>query len=121
MAVKFFALNGVPDDEAEEVRALLNDHGISYYETPGGNWGVSMPALWLNDPSQLETVNTLIAQYQQERAKRMRQIYEQQKADQGIDTLWGRLIHDPVRSVAYLAIVAAILYFSIKPFIKLGE
>lgn len=121
MAVKFFALNGVPDDEAEEVRALLNEHEISYYETPGGNWGVSMPALWLNDKSQLAEAKALIAQYQLERAKRMRQTYQQQQLDHGTETLWDRLILDPVRSIALLAIVIAVLYFSIKPFLIIGK
>ena len=33
MRVLLFKLNGVPEDEADEVRALLADHGIDFYET----------------------------------------------------------------------------------------
>ena len=53
MPVKLFSLRGVPDDEADEIRALLAQHAIDYYETPPGNWGVSMPAIWLPDDSEL--------------------------------------------------------------------
>ena len=37
----------VPEDEAQEVRELLASNKIEFFETFAGNWGVSMPALWL--------------------------------------------------------------------------
>ena len=33
MPILLFRLNGVPDDEAEDIRALLHDNAIDYYET----------------------------------------------------------------------------------------
>src|SRR4030065_1675214 len=49
LPILLFKLNGVPDDEAEDIRALLNRNGIDYYETPAGNWAESVPAIGLND------------------------------------------------------------------------
>ena len=47
MALLLFRLRNVPDDEADEVRHLLNENSIEFYETSAGNWGISMPAIWL--------------------------------------------------------------------------
>ena len=53
-----FKLRNVPDDEAEEVRQLLNDHEINFYETRAGGWGISMPGIWLPDDRQFKGVGT---------------------------------------------------------------
>ena len=42
MSKLLFRLRNVPDDEAEEVRQLLEEHGIETYETDAGNWGISL-------------------------------------------------------------------------------
>ena len=39
MATLLFRLRHVPDDEADDVRALLEENGIDFYETTPGNWG----------------------------------------------------------------------------------
>ena len=67
MTVLLFALRGVPDDEADEVRELLTEQEIDYYETSAGNWGISMPALWLRDRGQLQEARELLANYQRQR------------------------------------------------------
>ena len=121
MAVQIFILRGVPEDEAEEVRKLLTDHGIDYYETPAGNWGISMPALWLNNEHQLERAKSLIDDYQEKRLIRVRTEYEQQKREGKHRTIIDEIISHPVRAIVYSAIVVVVLYFSIKPFIDLGQ
>ncbi|MFO7288296.1 MAG: DUF6164 family protein, partial [Gammaproteobacteria bacterium] len=47
MAKLLLNLRGVPDDEADEIRALLEEHGIAFYETPPSRWGVSAGGIWL--------------------------------------------------------------------------
>ena len=42
MAMLLFKLNNVPDDEAMDVRQLLDDNGIHYYETDAGRWRVGV-------------------------------------------------------------------------------
>ena len=47
MSKLLFKMRHVPEDEAQEVRELLASNKIEFFETFAGNWGVSMPALWL--------------------------------------------------------------------------
>ena len=42
MPLQLFNLRGVPEDEAEDIRQLLDEHEIEFYETSAGNWGVSL-------------------------------------------------------------------------------
>ena len=67
MAHLLFKLKGVPETEADEVRALLTEHQIDFYETPPSIWGVSMEAIWLRDDEQLVTAQQLLHEYQQRR------------------------------------------------------
>ena len=42
MATLVFRLKYVPDEEADDIRQLLADHDIDFYETSAGRWQVSM-------------------------------------------------------------------------------
>ncbi|PWB58661.1 MAG: hypothetical protein C3F18_02165 [Nitrosomonadales bacterium] len=121
MPVKLFTLNGVPDDEAEDVRALLKASSVEFHETSAGNWGISSAAIWLNDNSRLEEARALIANYQNERQARARAEYEQLRREGRQRTLAHAIRQHPLRFFAYLAVIAAILYFSIKPFLDIGK
>lgn len=121
MSVQLINLRGVLDDEAEELRALLVANEIDYYETPAGNWGISMPAIWLNDESQLEKAKLLIENYQRERMARVRHEYEQLKREGKNKTILDELKENPVRVIVYLSIVAIVIYLSTKPFVDIGN
>lgn len=121
MAIQLVRLRGVPEDEAEEIRELLTEKAIDYYETPAGNWGISMPALWLNDESQLDCANALLQDYQQQRLLNARKNYEQQKQTGHHKTLLDAYKENPIRFAVYLILGSALVYFSIKPFIALGQ
>jgi len=121
MAVLLFKLNGVPEDEAEDIRALLNENSIDYYETDQGNWGISLAAIWLRDETQRERATALIDSYQDERYKRARAEYEAKKQAGELETLLGRAMRQPIRFLLYLLAILAILYLSIIPFIKLAD
>lgn len=121
MAIKLFSLNSVPDDEAEDVRALLKSSEIEFHETSAGNWGISSAAIWLSDDSRLEEARALIANYQNERQARARAEYEQLCREGRQRTLAHVIQEHPLRFLAYMAVVAAILYFSIKPFLDIGK
>jgi len=71
MATLVFRLKYVPDEEADEVRQLLTDHDIPFYETSAGRWQVSMAGLWVKDKEQALQARTLIKADQIERAKDM--------------------------------------------------
>ncbi|NOX93115.1 MAG: hypothetical protein GXP18_11925 [Gammaproteobacteria bacterium] len=121
MAVRLFPLRGVPDDEADDIRALLTDNSIEFYETSAGNWGISMPAIWLRDDSQLQHAKALIADYQAERAAQQRDIYAQLKREGKHRTFWVLFWEEPLKVIAYIGIVLVILYFSTRPFLSLGQ
>ncbi len=117
MAVLLFKLNGVPEDEAEEVRALLAENAIDVYETEAGRWGISLAAIWLRDEDQLTRARTLIDDYQHERYLRAREEYERKREAGELDTLLGRAMRHPVRFLLYLAAILLVLYLSLMPFV----
>lgn len=121
MPVRLIDLRNVLDDEAEELRRLLCDNGIEYYETSAGNWGISVPAIWLHDDSQLESARRLVAAYQDARFARARDEYDRLKRAGRQPTLVDRIRDDPLQFVLYLAAIAVVLYLSIKPFTEIGR
>ena len=121
MSVLLFRLRGVPEDEANDIRELLTDQSIDYYETPAGNWGVSMPSLWLKNEQQLETAKALIEKYQNERWANATEEKERLKKEGKHRTFFDELREHPIRSVSYLLAAVVILYFSTKPFLDLSR
>lgn len=111
-----FKLRNVPDDEAEEVRSLLTQHNIDFYETSAGNWGVSMPALWLKTNQQLQDAKQLLQDYQTARVQRVQAEYQQRKATGQQRTIWDEFKQNPLRSIIYTAISGALIYFPMKLF-----
>lgn len=111
----------VPPDEAEDVRRLLEQAGLEYYETPPGPWGISAAALWLVDDTRLGEARTLIDRYQQDRAARARQDRAEARRAGTAPTMLDELLARPLRLILYLAAAAAILYFSTAPFIDFGQ
>lgn len=116
-----FRLNGVPEDEEIEVRRLLDENHIDYYETSAGLFGISLAALWLRDEGEVERATELLEQYQQQRYQRAREKYEQQQRDGTAETTIQKALRHPVRTLLYLAIVIIILYFSTVPFLMLAD
>ena len=119
MPVKLFSLRNVPDDEAEDIRELLDKNGTAYYETPAGNWGISIPAIWLHNKDQLLQAECLIEEYQRKRLIRAREQYEQQGRRGNLETIFDKIKEDPIRFLIYLAIAFIVLYISIKPFLDM--
>ena len=121
MPVKLFKLRNVPDDEAEDVRQLLADHDIDFYETHAGGWGISMPAIWLQDGTQLAQATALIDAYQAERTVQARSEYEQLKQAGKHRTVMDMISENPVQFILLLLLTLFILYVSLAPFFQFGE
>jgi len=121
MAKLIFKLNSVSCDESDDVKNLLTENKIEFYESPAGNWAISMHALWLNDEAQYAQAKQLIDEYQIKRSERIR-LETQQKIDQGEhETFIQRIFDKPVQFFIALAIIILILYFSIMPFLEIGQ
>jgi hypothetical protein len=119
MAKILFRLRGVPDDEAEEVRELLAARGIDHYETPPGNWGISMPAIWLRDESRLDEARALLDEYQRNRQARAREEYDRLKREGRHPQILDKLRQEPLNVVVSLAVVALVLYVSVRLIVDL--
>ncbi len=119
MAKLLMNLRGVPEDEAEEVRDLLRQHAVDYYETPPNRWGLSMGAIWLREADDYPRVRSLLDNYQQRRRQQARAEYEEQRRTGNQETFVSLFRRDPLRYLLYIGIVALILYFSITPFLGL--
>ncbi|ARN74753.1 DUF6164 family protein [Oceanicoccus sagamiensis] len=111
MSILLFKLNGVSDEEAYEVRELLDEHQIDYYETDAGRWGISVAALWLVDKEQLERSRALLEEYQQQRQRQYREPPL---------PLATRFKQAPLQHLLIIVAIAAIAYISIVPFLTLN-
>lgn len=120
MARLLLNLRYVPDDEADEIRALLERHGHAFFETPPSRWGISMGAIWLRDDDDLEQVQALLARYQAERARRARAELAEARREGRAETLLQRLRREPLRVLLLLAAAGFVLYLTLVPFLDLG-
>lgn len=120
MAKLLFRLNGVPEDEAQEIRALLEENGVEFYETSAGRWGISLAAIWLRDNGEYERATALIDDYQQERFRRAREEYERLRREGRLEGLFARFRREPLRMLLYLLAIIAVLYLSILPVLHLA-
>ena len=121
MPVRLFNLRNVPDDEASEIRQLLTDNGIDFYETHASGWGISAPALWLPDDGQRQQAEVLIADYQHRRAEGARAAYAELRREGGAPTWAGNIARHPFRFLLLVAFLLFILYATLSPFIHFGR
>jgi len=121
MAAKLFKLRNVPDDEAEDIRLLLREHGIEYYETDAGGWGISVPAIWIYESSRLEEAGALIDTYQKERSRRSRAEYRLLKEEGRHPRVRDKIRKKPLQFLLFLLMCLFILYVSLAPFIDFAQ
>jgi len=119
MAFLLFKLKNVPEDEAEEVRSLLEASELDYYETSSGVLGLSYAAIWLKQESQIETAQALIDNYQSERVIKARQLITEQKLTGNYISGWDQFKQSPIRYSAVLVLISTLLFFTLAPFILL--
>lgn len=88
-------LRHVPDDEAADVRKLLDDNRIPWYETDPGNWWISAGGIWVKDEADMPRAKELMAAYQAERAAVARQAHAEDVRAGRAETLGDRVRSDP--------------------------
>ncbi len=118
MAKLLFKLRDVPLDEAQDIRKLLSENDLDFYETHAGNWGIAMAAIWLKDEMQYPTAVLLIDEYQQQRTQQFHADYAELKNKGHAPTLLSNIRESPLRFIAYIFSIAVILYITIMPFIN---
>lgn len=121
MSVLIFRLNDVSEDEAADVRRLLDKHGFAYHETNGGFLGLGIAGLWLLNRDDKTAARTIIDRYQQARSARLAAEYAAQRQAGQTETTLQRAAQYPLRTLFYLAGIAAVLYLVLVPFLTLGR
>jgi len=118
---RLYSLRDVPEDEIQEIRELLQQHNIDFYETAPGNWSISAGTLWLRNDDHFEKAQQLLTQYHVQRAKNAKVEHELRLKRGEAKTLLNSVKQNPLRILFYIAFVLSILYISIKPFLFFGS
>lgn len=121
MARLIFDLRDVPDDEADDVRALLASADIAFYETRPAALGLFAGGLWVADDELAQPAKSRIAQYQQERQLRVRAEYQAAIRDGSAETSWQSIRREPVKALILLLAAALIVAVTVLPFILFGN
>ncbi|MBR9870303.1 MAG: hypothetical protein GYB26_04120 [Gammaproteobacteria bacterium] len=111
-------LRNVPDDEADDIRALFEEHDVRYYETPPSRWGISMGGFWVHDDDEAARARALLDDYQARRLAQQRQEYDA-RCERGETGLWHQFRSRPVTFLAAIIAIAAILSLTLLPYIRL--
>lgn len=119
MGQLLFKLHQVPEDEAQEVRQLLDEQGFVTYETQAGFWGLGVAAIWLSDPTELPRAKAALRDYQARRLAQQKALREEREAAGNQPRFWQRAAQTPVRFVAMVLAIGVILTLSILPFVAL--
>lgn len=119
MAKLLFKLRDVPEDEAYEIRELLTENDIAFYETHAGNWGIGMAGIWIKDDNQHQQAMVLLNEYQDLRQKKMQNEYSELHHSGKAPTLLSNMRENPLRFIVYIFSIAVILYITVMPFINI--
>lgn len=102
-------LRNVPDDEAGDVRAMLDSKRIAYYETPPSFWGISAGGIWVTEDADFAEAKRAFDDYEQQRSARVRAEYAAARREGTAETFIGILRSDPLRvALALLGILLAL-------------
>ncbi len=118
MSKLLITLRHAPDDEIQEIRSLLQEHQIDFYETQFGPWGISAPGIWVNDDHQYDRAKALLDEYQENRFREKHAEYEGLRRAGQHRTFLQNVLENPVQVILYTLIAGLILYFSISPFFR---
>jgi len=102
-------LRMVLEDEADDVRALLGDNRIEYYETQPSRWGISYGGIWVTHDQDLAQAKQLMADYQAQRRAKAREERADALRDGTADTFASVLRREPARVVLTLLAILALL------------
>lgn len=113
MAKIIFSLKYVEEDEANDIRALLMEHDIEFYETTAGRWQISLAAIWVRNNEDYGKARALIEEDQ----KLRREAYQANIPDIALlPSLWRQCRHNPVEFLFTLVAIAFVLGLTLWPF-----
>ena len=117
MAKLLLNLRDVPDDEADDVRALLEENGIAFYETRPSLWGVSAGGIWVKTPEQAQAAAPILASYQQTRGEAARAQRALELSEGRARSTWQGIREKPLQAVAAVLGIVLMLAVATLPFL----
>lgn len=118
MAKLLLKMRLVPDDEAADVRAMLGDARIPWYETEPSRWGISYGGIWIRDDEDEPRAKALMAEYQAARRERARAERAAELREGTAETFGDVFRREPLRVLlAILGIAAALAVLALVPFL----
>jgi len=112
-------LRNVPDDEADDVRAMLDAHRIAFYETPPSGWGLFAGGIFVKDNADIVEAKRLMAEYQAQRSARVRAEYAAARRNGTAETFRSVLREQPLRVVLTILAIICLLGLVALPVILL--
>jgi hypothetical protein len=100
MARLLLNMRMVPEDEADDVRAFLDEHAIGYHETLPSRWGISYGGIWISDEADYPRARRLMDAYQASRQARARAERAQELDEGRAETLADIARAEPLRVAA---------------------
>lgn len=119
MSVMLFKLRGAEEDEADDIRVLLAEHDIDYYETSNGAWGLGFAAIWLHSDELYTHAKSLIDKYQIQRTKQAKESFQQRCLEGRQITWWDVIKARPFQVMLTLIAVLIVAIFALTPFLFL--
>ncbi|WP_202842756.1 DUF6164 family protein [Luteimonas saliphila] len=121
MAKLLLNLRHVPDDEADDVRALLEAARIDYYETRPGPLGISAGGIWVRSDDDVPEAKRRMAEYQRERALRVRAEHAQARREGTAETFSDLVRAQPLRVLVIVVAIALLLGLMALPAYLIGR
>ena len=102
-------LRHVPDDEADDVRALLDARGIAFFETTPSPWGISAGGIWVTDDADFADAKRALDDYERQRSDRVRAEYAAARRAGNAESFIDVLRAEPLRvALVMLGILLAL-------------
>jgi len=114
-------LRMVPDDEADDVRAMLRANVIEFHETEPSRWGISHGGIWITHDRDATRARQLMDDYQQQRRARARAEYAEAMRQGTAETFGTVLREEPGRVLLTLAAIVVLLVLVALPVILLRQ
>jgi hypothetical protein len=121
MAKLLLNLRHVPDDEADDVRAFLDAARIEHYETRPGPFGISAGGIWVRNDADVPEAKRRMAEYQRQRAERVRAEHAQAVRDGTAETFSDIARANPLRVALIVVAIALLLGLMALPAILIGR
>lgn len=121
MAKLLLNLRNVPDDEADEVRDLLQAERIAFYETRPSLWGISAGGIWLQASETYPQARRLLDDYQARRGEQARAQRAAELAEGSAETFGKLLRRRPLFVILTLLGMLAVAALVLLPFLLISR